>query len=172
MNFVRFQDLVDPLWTQAICSKNLQRPSRCHLPFHDRTILVTNCGRICLRKLKIHFSVVFAGQLIGIKEVNDGTWLVSFMNYDLGYFDEESHKFEPLKNPFGFYTGLTGAGDGGRTRDLLLGKQTHYHCATPALQLTRIISGRESLTLLSCLTMSTGHRKYRRVCYSRASISA
>ncbi len=26
----------------------------------------------------------------------------------------------------------TGAGDGGRTRDLLLGKQTHYHCATPA----------------------------------------
>ena len=26
----------------------------------------------------------------------------------------------------------TGAGDEGRTRDLLLGKQTHYHCATPA----------------------------------------
>lgn len=70
-------------------------------PFHDRTVLVTRCGRICFRKLKIHFSQVFAGQLVGIKEVNDGVWLVTFMNYDLGYFDEESHKFEPLKNPFG-----------------------------------------------------------------------
>jgi len=27
---------------------------------------------------------------------------------------------------------LSGAGDGIRTRDLLLGKETRYHCATPA----------------------------------------
>ena len=29
-------------------------------------------------------------------------------------------------------TDLSGAGDGIRTRDLLLGKETRYHCATPA----------------------------------------
>ncbi len=33
--------------------------------------------------------------------VNDGIWLVSFMDYDLGYFDVDDEKFEPLSNPFG-----------------------------------------------------------------------
>jgi hypothetical protein len=36
---------------------------------------------------KINFSQVFAGQAVGIKEVHDDIWLVSFMDYDLGYFD-------------------------------------------------------------------------------------
>ncbi len=70
-------------------------------PFHDRTIMVTDCGRICIRGKKINFSKVFAGQSVGIKEIDDGIWLVSFMEYDLGYFDEESINFEPLENPFG-----------------------------------------------------------------------
>jgi hypothetical protein len=46
-------------------------------PFHDRTIVVTHCGRICLGKKKINFSTVFAGQAVGIKEVQDDIWLVS-----------------------------------------------------------------------------------------------
>jgi putative transposase len=33
---------------------------------------------------KINFSTVFAGQAVGIKEVHDDIWLVSFMDYDLG----------------------------------------------------------------------------------------
>ncbi|WP_244946952.1 integrase core domain-containing protein [Legionella israelensis] len=53
-------------------------------PFHDKTITVTNCGRVCLGGKKINLSVVFAGQNVGIKEVQDKIWLVSFMNYDLG----------------------------------------------------------------------------------------
>jgi len=28
-------------------------------------------------------------------------WLVSFMQYDLGYFDLETTVLEPLENPFG-----------------------------------------------------------------------
>src|SRR6516162_2032919 len=70
-------------------------------PFHDRTIVVTHCGRICLGKKKINFSTVFAGQAVGIKEVQDDIWLVSFMDYDLGYFDLETRVLEPLENPFG-----------------------------------------------------------------------
>ena len=70
-------------------------------PFHDRTIVVTHCGRICLGKKKINFSTVFAGQAVGIKEVHDDIWLVSFMDYDLGYFDLETLVLEPLENPFG-----------------------------------------------------------------------
>jgi len=34
-------------------------------------------------KKKINFSTVFAGQAVGIKEVHDDIWLVSFMDYDL-----------------------------------------------------------------------------------------
>jgi hypothetical protein len=42
-----------------------------------------------------------AGQAVGIKEVHDDIWLVSFMNYGLGYFDLETRVLEPLENPFG-----------------------------------------------------------------------
>lgn len=70
-------------------------------PFHDKSIIVTNCGRICLHRKKINFSRVFAGQMVGVKEVEDKIWLVSFMQYDLGYFDEDTCRFEPLQNPFG-----------------------------------------------------------------------
>ena len=70
-------------------------------PLHDKTIVVTRCGRICLGNKKINFSQVFAGQAVGIKEVHDDIWLVSFMDYDLGYFDLETRVLEPLENPFG-----------------------------------------------------------------------
>jgi len=70
-------------------------------PLHDRTIIVTHCGRICLGKKKINFCRSFAGQAVGIKEVDEGIWLVTFMTYDLGYFDLEGGRFEPLENPFG-----------------------------------------------------------------------
>ncbi len=70
-------------------------------PFHDREILVTACGRLCLHRKKINVSTVLAGQKLGIKEVDDGIWLVSFMHYDLGYFDLEQKTLQPLDNPFG-----------------------------------------------------------------------
>jgi len=70
-------------------------------PFHDNTIHVTNCGRICLHRKKINLSTVFAGQAVGLKDVEEGTWLVSFMDYDLGYFDLEEKTLQPLDNPFG-----------------------------------------------------------------------
>jgi hypothetical protein len=50
----------------------------------DQTIYVTNCGRICLHRKKINLSTVFAGQAVGIKEFEEGIWLVRFMNCDLG----------------------------------------------------------------------------------------
>jgi len=69
-------------------------------PFHDKTITVTSCGRICHHGKKIHLSQVFAGQKVGISQVDDKIWLVSFLDYDLGYFDEESRRMDPLENPF------------------------------------------------------------------------
>jgi len=42
-----------------------------------------------------------AGQAVGIKEIYDDIWLVSFMDYDLGYIDLEEKTLQPLNNPFG-----------------------------------------------------------------------
>jgi transposase InsO family protein len=72
-----------------------------HYPFHDKTVIVTNCGRLCLYRKKINLSTCLAGQAVGIKEVDDGIWLVSFMDYDLGYVDLEEKTLQPLANPFG-----------------------------------------------------------------------
>jgi hypothetical protein len=68
-------------------------------PFHARTITVTNCGRIGIGRKKINLSRAFSGQDVGIKEVGDGVWLVSFMDYDLGYFDEETKKTGTFRVP-------------------------------------------------------------------------
>ena len=67
----------------------------------DRDVIVTACGRLCLHRKRINLSTVLAGQKLGIKEVDDGIWLVSFMHYDLGYFDLEQKTLQPLDNPFG-----------------------------------------------------------------------
>ena len=70
-------------------------------PWHDRDILVTACGRICMHRKKINISTVLAGQKLGIREVDDGIWLVSFMHYDLGYIDLEQRTLQTIDNPFG-----------------------------------------------------------------------
>jgi transposase InsO family protein len=70
-------------------------------PLHDRAALVTACGRICMHRKKINISTVLAGQKLGIKEVDDSIWLVSFLHYDLGYIDLEQRTLQPLDNPFG-----------------------------------------------------------------------
>jgi putative transposase len=62
---------------------------------------VTHCGRVCYRNHKANLSQVFAGQTVGVREVSDRIWLVTFMHYDLGYFDDETCRLEPLENPFG-----------------------------------------------------------------------
>ena len=70
-------------------------------PFHDRDVLVTCCGRICMHRKKINISTALAGQRLGIKEVDDAIWLVSFMRYDLGYIDLEQRTLQTIDNPFG-----------------------------------------------------------------------
>jgi putative transposase len=44
---------------------------------------------------------VFAGQRVGVTQVGERIWLVTFMQYDLGYFDDETCRLEPIENPFG-----------------------------------------------------------------------
>ena len=41
-----------------------------------------------------------AGQEVGVRQVQERVWLVTFMHYDLGYFDDEACRLEPIENPF------------------------------------------------------------------------
>src|SRR2546427_1841619 len=70
-------------------------------PLHDRDVLVTACGRICMHRKRVNISTVLAGQRVGIKEVDEGIWIVSFMQYDLGYIGLEQKTLQPLDNPLG-----------------------------------------------------------------------
>lgn len=38
---------------------------------------------------------------VDVKEVGEHIWLVTFTEYDLGYFDDETCRLEPIDNPFG-----------------------------------------------------------------------
>jgi putative transposase len=81
-------------------AREYQPPADPDYPFHDRTVRVTRCGRICLGRRKINLSNVFAGQLVGLREVDDRIWLVSFLDFDLGFFDHQEDRVEPAPNPF------------------------------------------------------------------------
>ena len=70
-------------------------------PLHDRDVLITACGRICLHRKKINISTVLVGQRLGIKEVDDGIWLVSFISDDLGYIDLEQRTLQTIDTPCG-----------------------------------------------------------------------
>lgn len=70
-------------------------------PDYDKKLLISNCGRVCVGKQKVHISKALANQPVGLKEVDDSIWQVDFMHYTLGYFDDESHKFAPNDDPFG-----------------------------------------------------------------------
>ena len=38
---------------------------------------------------------------MGVTQVGERIWLVTFMQYDLGYFEGETCRLEPIENPFG-----------------------------------------------------------------------
>ncbi len=52
----------------------------------------TTCG--------MHMVLRMTTATVGISGVEDQLWLVGFMSFDLGYFDEDEGRVEPTKNPF------------------------------------------------------------------------
>ena len=69
-----------------------------HYPLHDKEQVITGRGSLLLSgKRNVFVSAVLASQPVGLTEVDDGIWKVTFMEYDLGYFDDESCHFTPLE---------------------------------------------------------------------------
>jgi hypothetical protein len=45
-------------------------------------------------------STSFASQNVRVKEIDEEVWLISFMHYDLGFFDHDSNRFECAESTF------------------------------------------------------------------------
>ena len=52
-------------------------------------------------KSRVNLSLVFAGQRVDVKQIDERIWAVSFKHWDLGHFDDETCGLEPIENPFG-----------------------------------------------------------------------
>jgi len=53
------------------------------------TMRPPDCGRLCFDRRKVNLSQASAGHQVGVRQVTDRIWLVSFMDYDLRYLDDE-----------------------------------------------------------------------------------
>ena len=71
-----------------------------HYPLHDKEQVVNAKGYLILPgKRQLFISAVLSGQPVGLTELDDEVWKVTFMDYELGYFDYESYQFTPLESP-------------------------------------------------------------------------
>ena len=67
-------------------------------PLHDQSTRLTNSGALSFGKPRQSYNIgrALANELVGLREVDDGRWLVTFARLDLGYIDLHSRKFEPM----------------------------------------------------------------------------
>jgi transposase InsO family protein len=66
-------------------------------PTHDDVVIVNSAGAISLpARGRLYLGTALVGQPVGIREEDDGRWLVTFMQLDLGHFETDSRMFRPL----------------------------------------------------------------------------
>ncbi len=53
-------------------TREYKKPEPLFYSVQDKTITVSQCGRVCDRGLKVSLSTAFAGVEVGIKEMEDG----------------------------------------------------------------------------------------------------
>jgi transposase InsO family protein len=65
-------------------------------PLHDMTLPVWKGGIVRIaRGHRFALTSALVGQLVGVREIDDGRWLVTFMTWDLGHYDERQRLFTP-----------------------------------------------------------------------------
>jgi transposase InsO family protein len=66
-------------------------------PTHDDVLAINNAGCIWVPgRGSLYISSALIGQLVGIREEDDGRWLISFMDLDLGHMETATNTFTPL----------------------------------------------------------------------------
>ena len=69
--------------------------------FHDQTIPRDLLRPHLLQRAEGESGSRVCRTNVGVTQVGERIWLVTFMHYDLGYFDAETCRLEPIENPFG-----------------------------------------------------------------------
>lgn len=70
-------------------------------PHHDRTLQVRPNGSITLHgRTRLYIGDPFGGYNVGIKQIDEDIWKVSFMDYDLGFFNYSKPVIQISTNPF------------------------------------------------------------------------
>lgn len=66
-------------------------------PLHDDVLTVSKTGHLRLggrrRDPQFFLASALRGQRVGVREIADGVWLISFMSLDLGHFDMRENQF-------------------------------------------------------------------------------
>lgn len=66
-------------------------------PLHDEVRFVARSGHIQLfRRQAVYLSAALAGERVGLRELESGLWLVSFVNTSLGWIDPSTKRFLPI----------------------------------------------------------------------------
>jgi len=79
--------------SQKFLPKILPEPD---YPLHDFTRRVSECGSLTFKNQpKIFISEVLGGQMVGIREEEEGLWRLTFMDQDLGFIDQKTKRFLP-----------------------------------------------------------------------------
>ena len=69
-------------------------------PLHDDVRTVASSGHLPFGgRRTVFITTALAGQPVGLRELDDGRWLVTFMNLDLGEVDPAARQFLPLQPP-------------------------------------------------------------------------
>ena len=85
-------------------SRSLRDASgRLEYPLHDQTRPVSPSGHIRVlsgrRHSAVFISAALAGERVGLRELDDGRWLVSYATIDLGCYDPAQERFVPADRP-------------------------------------------------------------------------
>ncbi len=80
--------------------RKFRGPLPIEYPLDDVTLRVNGDGCITMQSKRVYVSTVLEGQPLGATEQEDGIWKLRFLNYNFGFFDLESRKFEQADNPF------------------------------------------------------------------------
>jgi transposase InsO family protein len=65
-------------------------------PLHDRTLQVWQGGIVKIAPgHRFALTTALTSEWVGVREVDDGRWLVTFIKRDLGHYDERDRKFVP-----------------------------------------------------------------------------
>jgi putative transposase len=67
-------------------------------PHHDTTRKISSDGHMSLwgARKRCYVTQALAGERVGLREVKQNRWLVSFLTLDLGHVDAKTFRFEPL----------------------------------------------------------------------------